>query len=325
MARGRDPIKPGARPALGFRTYADDTPRADLGHEPPRDDPWPEPDYVDPEDLAWEPPPALGAAPPQETGQAARPRWPALLIAGVAAMAVAGAWGYGVLRHGPLPAAMQAAAPAAPAAPARQLAVQRAPADAGAPTPPQRLETARLAPLTAAPPPRAPAPPARAPQPQPALQASAGIKAVARQPASLPPVIAVEPPAAPPPPPSETPAPAPPAAAAVEAEGRSAGTLERQPPPEARLAPAPRPLDCAAIRSAAQDIVCRDPGLMAAERRMARAYAAALAAGAPEPALREDQDDWRRIREAAARRSKQAVEDVYHQRIDELEAMARPR
>jgi len=319
MARGRDPRK--AHPRLGFRTFADDTPRPDLDAPRRFDDPWPEPDYVDPEDLDWEAPPALRAAAP-EAAEPQGPRlWPALLICGVAAAALAGAWGYGVLRRGPLPAAMRARPPAAVAPePDRQLAVQRAPATTAAPPPQQRLETARLAPLATSPRPPpgvAPRPPARTAAPPPAA-------APEKPPLSLDQLLT-----GPPPPPVEPPpapdAAAPPRAPAAEAQGRSAGTLERQEPPEARAARAPPPLDCSAIRSAAQDIVCRDPGLMAAERRMDRAYAAALAAGASETALRDDQDDWRRIREQAARRSKQAVEDIYHRRIDELEAIARRR
>jgi len=116
-------------------------------------------------------------------------------------------------------------------------------------------------------------------------------------------------------------------AASAESAGRFAGTAEPDVPVAPARAPVAlrllRPLDCAAIRSASQDVVCRDPGLMAAERRMARAYAAAVAAGAPESVLREDQDDWRAIREQAARHSKQAVENLYHQRIEELESAAR--
>ena len=319
----RDPGKAGRQRPLGFRTFADDTARGDLEPAPRYDERWPEPDYVDPEELAWEAPPALRAAPPEPVGRGARGLWPAFLIGGVAAAALAGAWGYNLWRRGPLPADLRAAPTAAAARPpAGELAVQPAtPAPAAAP--PQRLETARLAPLAPATPPPvragAQARPATAPPPpvavtgaQPRPQASAP---EAPPPAAQPPAAPAVAAPAPLPPPDEAVAPAA-AAPAAETLGRSAATLER-------LAPAP--LDCASIRSAAQDIVCRDPGLMAAERRMHRAYAAALAAGAPEPALRADQADWRRIRELAARRSKQAVEDIYHQRIDELETMARQR
>ncbi|MBS0362363.1 MAG: hypothetical protein JSR98_13375 [Proteobacteria bacterium] len=53
---------------------------------------------------------------------------------------------------------------------------------------------------------------------------------------------------------------------------------------------------------------------------MARAYAAALAAGAPPRTLRRDQAKWLAARDAAAHRSRDAVERVYRHRIEALEA-----
>jgi uncharacterized protein YecT (DUF1311 family) len=88
-----------------------------------------------------------------------------------------------------------------------------------------------------------------------------------------------------------------------------------QPATEARLQPA---FDCAAARTAAQQMVCGDPELAAADRRMNRAYRAALAAGAPEDELRSEQQDWLGIREDAARHSRSAVASIYEQRIDDL-------
>jgi uncharacterized protein len=109
--------------------------------------------------------------------------------------------------------------------------------------------------------------------------------------------------------------------------------VRAQPPPEAvaeAQAREPEPLagdeppsGCAAMGSRAAQMVCGDRRLAAADQRMRRAYAAALRAGVPEGDLAADQDDWRRIREDAARYSRTAVGNIYRQRIEELEAMAR--
>lgn len=79
---------------------------------------------------------------------------------------------------------------------------------------------------------------------------------------------------------------------------------------------------CAAPRSRAEDMVCDDPQLLAADRRMARAFRAAARSGIDVRQLRDEQDDWLDIREDAAGRSPRAVAQVYDQRIEELEAMA---
>ena len=81
-------------------------------------------------------------------------------------------------------------------------------------------------------------------------------------------------------------------------------------------------VDCAGARSEAEQMVCGDPDLAAADREMSRAYRRALQSGAAPGALRADQRDWLAIREDAARHSRRAVESVYQQRIDELNAMA---
>jgi uncharacterized protein YecT (DUF1311 family) len=94
-------------------------------------------------------------------------------------------------------------------------------------------------------------------------------------------------------------------------------------PEETAAAAQPRPsFDCARAASLAQDMVCGDVGLAAADRRMARAYQRALAAGIPPDELRAEQADWRDIREDAAHYSATALAQVYDQRIRELEAMA---
>jgi len=318
MPRARqNSADPPPRPALGFRTYADDTPRADLFDRPPEDPvfadpevvdldagPEPAPDFDEPEAVLWEAPEAFAGEPEAEA--ASGPPWRALLVAGAAVAALAVAWSAGLVPHTPAvrppPPAMQVAQ----AAPIAAETVAPAP-DRAAPEPrsfagrmAQARRTLRHMAALGAPQVGRPVGPLRAP---------AAVSAEARLAEAAPPVA-----------PPDT-------AASAESAGRFAGTAEPDVPAAPARAPVAlrllRPLDCAAIRSAAQDVVCRDPGLMAAERRMARAYAAALAAGAPEPALREDQDDWRAIREQAARRSKQAVEDIYHQRIEELESAAR--
>ena len=112
-------------------------------------------------------------------------------------------------------------------------------------------------------------------------------------------------------------------------EGPS-GPSQADPEPPAGLPPRanpsahlPHPIDCGAISSAAQDMICRDAGLVAADRRLIRAYAAALTAGIPDRLLARDQAEWSDVREDAANRSKQAVENLYHRRIEQLEAVSR--
>ncbi len=81
--------------------------------------------------------------------------------------------------------------------------------------------------------------------------------------------------------------------------------------------------DCRDARTRAEAMVCEDPQLAAADRRMNEAFRRAAQAGAPYDQLRYEQEDWLSIRERAARRSPQAVAQVYAQRIDELDKMAR--
>lgn len=89
--------------------------------------------------------------------------------------------------------------------------------------------------------------------------------------------------------------------------------------PPARARPS---VDCRDARSYGQRMVCEDPALAAADRRMNRAYARALAAGVPADELQAEQNDWLSIREDAARRSPDAVRSIYEQRIDDLRALA---
>jgi uncharacterized protein YecT (DUF1311 family) len=115
---------------------------------------------------------------------------------------------------------------------------------------------------------------------------------------------------------------------------RAAAVPQALPPPPpagplAQPAAAPRPqpvagpgFNCADTRGLAEEMVCEDPGLAQAERRMALAYRRALAAGASRDQLRGEQQDWLAIREDAAHQSPNALAQVYRQRINELEAAA---
>lgn len=100
-----------------------------------------------------------------------------------------------------------------------------------------------------------------------------------------------------------------------EAPAQSQDEAEAEAPPEASF-------DCNDARSPAEEMVCRDSGLAAADRELARTYRRALEAGAPSRQLRAEQQDWYEIREDAARRSPAAVSRVYRQRIDELNRLA---
>jgi uncharacterized protein YecT (DUF1311 family) len=127
------------------------------------------------------------------------------------------------------------------------------------------------------------------------------------------------------------PAPAPPVPApaqvaqAPSAPEASAPVVARAPDPPAWTAPRTRAnpsFNCRYARSLSEEMVCGDPELAAADRRLARAYNRAVAAGVPARALRAEQDDWLQIREQAARRSPRAVASIYEQRIDELNDLA---
>lgn len=139
---------------------------------------------------------------------------------------------------------------------------------------------------------------------------------------TLPPDIVAPPPGLAPPPPEPPAAPIP----------RPAPAPPRAPQapwaPEPPLAADPiwgveRPsFDCRNAGSLAEEMVCTDAVLAAADRHMARAYRRAERSGAPIEALREDQDEWLAYREEAALRSPRAVAAAYDRRIGELEAIA---
>jgi uncharacterized protein YecT (DUF1311 family) len=115
--------------------------------------------------------------------------------------------------------------------------------------------------------------------------------------------------------------PEPPAAVADSAFAEAPANLG--PAPVAQVPRTARPsFDCAGSLSPAQEMVCADPRLAAADRRMAQAYSRAIQAGVPPEDLRAEQRDWRAIREDAAEESPRAVAQVYDQRIRDLEDMA---
>lgn len=129
-------------------------------------------------------------------------------------------------------------------------------------------------------------------------------------------------PVTPPPPPryAAIPEPAPPMVRPAPPTPRDYAPAVEAPPVRQAL----RGPDCASARTRAEVMVCNDPGLAAADRRMARAYRGAARSGAPLGQLRAEQDDWLDLREDAAHISRRAVAQLYAQRIDELEAMADP-
>jgi uncharacterized protein YecT (DUF1311 family) len=323
------------RPFTGFQEYADGRPRhadgyAAPGFGPAHDDPydprgpqdWDEADEdgfaMDHRgDGAWDrpwPDEATDAADPR----ADRPRRAALLGGGVLLLALAGAavgWSQLSGSHRLTPAAGLAGTPTqsrlAPAAAPRGVAIELAQGQAAANGTAGNLAAAPRMDTLRAEPALAPAGPSPLALPQP-------------QPRALAPPVRLA---------AETaPAPlaryAPYADAPRDAAPYAPPAARPEPMPSSRALPAfaaarlPGPLDCARVRTPGEAVVCSDPGLVAADRRMARAYAEALASGAPRQTLWRGQLGWLNMREDASRYSRQAVEDIYHDRIDELEALA---
>ncbi|HEX3699393.1 MAG TPA: hypothetical protein VHV27_01840 [Phenylobacterium sp.] len=70
-------------------------------------------------------------------------------------------------------------------------------------------------------------------------------------------------------------------------------------------------------------LVCGDPSLGAAQRRLNRAYHDAETAGVPAATLEQQQQRWLSARAAAAREAPWAVREVYQARIAELQDMTR--
>lgn len=95
-----------------------------------------------------------------------------------------------------------------------------------------------------------------------------------------------------------------------------------RPAPEPPLATRRPHFDCRDAGSLAEELVCADAVLAAADRQLSRAYDRALRAGVPSEALQAEQEDWLASREDAALRSPRALGRLYDQRIDELNARA---
>ena len=95
-----------------------------------------------------------------------------------------------------------------------------------------------------------------------------------------------------------------------------------RPAPPRRTAARPS-FNCRYARTTSERMVCVDPNLAAADRRVAQAYREAVDAGIPERVLRRQQDVWLGARESAARYGPRDVARVYEARISELEGMSR--
>lgn len=178
-----------------------------------------------------------------------------------------------------------------------------------APVLPQAPPTADAPPAEAAPPMAAPAPASAPPVAAPPAAARRTRIAVAPTPPKTAPLpetggrLALPRDAA-------TPTPAPARPPAVVAPPRAAQTTAS--------------FDCANAEPAtAEQMVCSDPELAAADRELAQAYGRAMRSGAVDPQdLDLDQRDWAALREGAARHSRKALASVYAHRIDELNEIA---
>ena len=295
------------RPFRGFSSNADDTPR-DIDYGPPEDDPFEdEPFQDDPfEDEpqafdTFEPPHGPLRLVPQEDWEEARPAPNRLGAAGAALLALLAAGvGFVVTRGDWI--SRPTTAPSAAMAPGRPAVVPPpAPADRAAPAPAITAQTeasTNAAPaLTAS---------ARRDRPAPAVSAAPSPVRAAEAPRPSPKFVDSE----------------------VSSNASASLAVQHVAPPAIappRVDPDPAPVrpsfDCHDAQTPSQRMVCSDPRLAAADRRMSRAYAAALAAGGPHDQLDAEQADWLAIREDAARYSSRAVLNVYQQRTRELEAM----
>lgn len=284
MASDRDP----SRPYGLFHSYADDT---------PLDGP---PDHEEARPLAagWSDRPAWAPeAPPPADLPGDRPLWRRPLVAGSAAAAlIAIGAGWFVLRE---PQSVTPPQPAAQTAATQPLeVVVVAPPPTPIPKAAERLEV--LPPGGVA--------PARMPPPPLAIAPSQPVDVT--------------------PPSPRTSSPPPPALAEAEPSVRPSAQTTASASQVARDANADdRPSQarfdaCRDAPTRAYEMVCSDRRLAEADRRMKRAYSAALAAGAPPDALRRDQEDWLDVREEAAQISPRAVADIYRQRTRELFAIA---
>lgn len=79
---------------------------------------------------------------------------------------------------------------------------------------------------------------------------------------------------------------------------------------------------CEAAGSRAEQAICADPALAAADQEMRRAYRHALDSGVAPAPLRASQEDWLIASEVAADRSPADLASAYRRRIAELNAVA---
>ncbi|HEX6859401.1 MAG TPA: lysozyme inhibitor LprI family protein [Caulobacteraceae bacterium] len=167
----------------------------------------------------------------------------------------------------------------------------------------------------------------------PAKPTNARTAEIPREPEWLPIIVDRAPPPEPvtplEPQPQTPPTPAqPPAQSSPHAADRPATKPYVEPKPKETRTPTPhqraRPsFNCRYARSPSERMVCADPNLAAADRRLARAYTQAVDSGVPERVLRRQQDVWLNAREQAASYGPEEVERVYDARIAELRSMSR--
>ena len=105
--------------------------------------------------------------------------------------------------------------------------------------------------------------------------------------------------------------------AQAETDADDVAPADVDPPARVRRTASPS-FNCRYARTRAEMMVCEDPRLAAADRRLATAFRRAVDSGAPYGPLRRQQDRWLAARERAAV-SPEAVHMVYMQRIEELE------
>jgi uncharacterized protein YecT (DUF1311 family) len=103
--------------------------------------------------------------------------------------------------------------------------------------------------------------------------------------------------------------------------------VERYIPPLSTKGAGPIKVTNVTTRCASPDpgeaLACGDPALSAAQRRLNRAYAEAVAAGVSPSTLERQQQRWLAARAAAAREAPWAVREVYQARIAELQDLTR--
>jgi uncharacterized protein YecT (DUF1311 family) len=111
------------------------------------------------------------------------------------------------------------------------------------------------------------------------------------------------------------------------ARPKAAPKVERYVPPLNTKGAGPIKVTNVTTRCASPDpgeaLACGDPNLTAAQRRLNRAYADAVAAGVSPTTLEQQQQRWLAARAAAAREAPWAVREVYQARIAELQDLTR--